>query len=217
MKYDVVVELLSKGLDISKSEGYILNSIFSNFRVKEIKKDSSAGHIKSCKVSLINGIDVFLEFRHGDMDDYNMYIYSDILQSDNNMIRSLFHLKTGKYDVGGNIDFEIGIKGEHGYYIVSSKSEQKMFFNMDNKLSLKLSYYDKDAEDYYKYRKGKAKFSNPSINELEYYGIVPDSFSVVEYENYHDALNVFGDLLGNSGKFFEYILEMAEFKKKLNR
>lgn len=208
MKYDIAIELLNKGVDITRNEAYVLNSIFTNLRVQEIKKIKDNGGIKKYKVSLTSGNDVVINFEN--VISRNMSIETNFLQNNNERIKSIFNFETYEIKFG----YEIDIKGEYGYYIISSTTEDRFRFDEESPVELKFSYYDHEAEMYYKARSGNSEFLNPTIKELEYYGIVPDSCTITKCKNYHEALSIFGDSLNISNNFFEYILERTEQKNK---
>lgn len=206
MKYDLGMELLSKGYKLNELELYILNFIFSNCKIKNVERRSG---FNSFNISSFDGINVDVDIASL-ANERSMKISFSNLQNDNEGIKSMFCLHSS--GDRGKIQLEFKINGEHGYYIVYGMSDKYMSFKEDNKedskIKLCINYYDKEAMEYYKLRTGNDSFLDISDDKLQYYGIIPDSSSVVEYDDYHDLLNLFVNTLGSSGRFFEYIIDM---------
>ena len=206
MKYDLGMELLSKGYKLNELELYVLNFIFSNCKIKNVKRGD---HLNSFNISSFDGINVDVGITSS-INERRMNINFSNLQNDNEGIKSMFCLHSS--GTTGKIQLEFKVNGEHGYYIASGMSDKYMNFkednNKDNKFKLCINYYDKEAMEYYKLRTGNDNLLDIGVNKLQYYGIIPDSSFEVEYDNYHDLLNLFVNTLGSSGKFFEYIIDM---------
>lgn len=220
MKYDLVKELLRKNaeLELSQAEQDVLDSVFSDIKVKEVDfvdNDLDSEYKSICKVSLVDGNNVIIKFKQDEnnIDSY-MFVDLDLLKNGNNKFGNpSFYIQVRNGEICGGAKFNFTVSNSEGYYIIKN-SHIYLPRHIFPLFAINVNFYDKEAEMYYKFRSGKSEFSNPTTEELEYYGISPDYYSTLARRNSCDGLKIFRMILDDPNNFINNLLEITPTQTK---